>query len=159
MLSFLLLFLLFLIIFTLLFWASSFLFMPGEGRKHSRKLDKTQGWSHQELLQKPHCLWLPAQVTGKITGSLDPGSPPPPPCTPHASCLTSKKVGESLYMLQTVPSPSLEMWKSHDVSIRSLAPLLLHAKTALCLTTTEPAPSEGLHGRQAAARRTNSRPP
>lgn len=79
--------------------------------KHVRKLDKKQDWLHQELLQKAHCLWLPAQVTGKLTGSLDPSSPPSP-CTPYGSCLTSKKVGEVLCILQTVPTPSLEIWKS-----------------------------------------------
>lgn len=54
--AFFLLFLLFHIILTLLFWTSSFLFMPGEGHKHGRKLNKKQDWSHQELLQKPQPL-------------------------------------------------------------------------------------------------------
>jgi hypothetical protein len=36
-----------------------------ESHKHGRKLDKKQDWWHQELLQKPHRLWLPALVLGR----------------------------------------------------------------------------------------------
>lgn len=126
-------FLLFRVIFTLLFWASFFLL---NSHRHCRKLDKNQDWSHQDLLQKPHCLWPPARVTGKITGSLDSSSSSPHPLCSMAAIWHQRRWERVSTFSRLFPLLPLKCGRVHDVSISSSAILpFLHAKNAQRLTT------------------------